>query len=578
MSENGGQLLGRFLQKKEVPFLFTLCGGHISPLLVEAKRRGIRVVDVRDEATAVFAADATARLTGRPGVAAVTAGPGLTNALTAVQNAFLAQSPLILIGGAAPTVLRGRGALQDIDQQTLLRPLVKKVFPVNRNCDLLPAMEGAWEASRAGLPGPVFVECPIDLLYDPKLVRKWYAVETGGSKNIQSRLQQFYLKHHVGRMLACDTENDPIEPPVTMEGEQVNLSLDKSMEALAGSERPVMIVGSPALQEAVLAPRTADAVASLGIPVFLSGMARGLLGRNHPLHMRYQRRAALKEADLVVLAGVPADFRLDYGRSIGPGAQIIGINRDKTALRLNRRPDIGLVADPGAFLRRLAEKFTPPTDRWSDWFSKLHDYNNQGYENILSQSALDTPPINPLHLLMEVEATLPENSLIVGDGGDFVASASYILNPRRPLSWLDPGVFGTLGVGAGFAIGAALCRPGAEIWVVYGDGAFGYSLAEIDTLVRHRLPIIALVGNDASWAQIARDQVEILKDDVGTVLRRSDYHIAAQGLGAEGLALTRTADIGPVLAEAHRLSSTGRTVVINAHIGRHDFRKGSISM
>jgi thiamine pyrophosphate-dependent acetolactate synthase large subunit-like protein len=181
-------------------------------------------------------------------------------------------------------------------------------------------------------------------------------------------------------------------------------------------------------------------------------------------------------------------------------------------------------------------------------------------------------------LFESIEEILPDDSVLVVDGGDFVGTASYIVSPRGPLSWLDPGVFGTLGVGAGFALGAKLCRPEAEIWLLYGDGSCAYSLAEFDTFVRHRLPVIAVVGNDASWAQIARDQVELLKDDVGTVLRHTDYDRVAEGYGGKGFRLTSPDQIPEVLAAARREAAAGHPVLINALIGKTDFRKGSISV
>jgi len=186
--------------------------------------------------------------------------------------------------------------------------------------------------------------------------------------------------------------------------------------------------------------------------------------------------------------------------------------------------------------------------------------------------------VNPVHLLREIEAALPEDSVLVADGGDFVATASYVVRPRGPLRWLDPGPFGTLGVGAGFALGAKLCRPEAEVWLLYGDGSVGYSLAEVDTFVRHGIPAIAVIGNDAAWMQIAREQEEILGDDVGTVLARTDYHRAAEGLGGVGFELSAPERIGEVIRAAREAAAAGKPVTINAHIGRTSFRKGSISM
>lgn len=577
---DGGTIIAKTLKQKGVSHIFTLCGGHISPILVSARQSDIRVIDVRHEASAVFAADAAARLTGIPGVAVVTAGPGVTNTVTAVKNAQMAQSPVVLLGGAAPTVLKGRGALQDIDQRSLMLPLVKSAFTIHQNCDIVPTLDAAFAAAASGVPGPVFVECPVDLLYAEELVRSWYLGAAGdaATQGFRKKIQQLYLKHHVNRMFACDITSVDAESRDGADDSIDDRAVTAAMAQIAAAERPVMVMGSQALARPWLSAELARAVDTIGIPVYLAGMARGLMGAGHRLQMRHHRRDALKDADLVILAGMPCDFRLNYGRAIGPGARVIAINRSRQELFLNLRPDTGIHADAGMFLCALAPVAAAPDRGWAPWISRLRQRERARDADIAQQAAQETELVNPLALLRAVDRHLPDDSVIVADGGDFVASAAYILNPRRPLSWLDPGVFGTLGVGAGFAMGAKIHRPEAEVWLIYGDGAAGYSLPELDTMVRHGLPVIALVGNDASWAQIARDQTALLKDDVATVLRPTDYHVVAEGFGARGLLLNRAADIDAVLTEARRIAAGGTPVLINARIGRTDFRKGSISM
>ncbi len=307
-------------------------------------------------------------------------------------------------------------------------------------------------------------------------------------------------------------------------------------------------------------------------------MARGLSGKAHRLQLRHQRRQALRDADLVILAGVPCDFRLDYGRQIDRRARLIAINRDQETVRKNRNPDLGLVADPGGTLQESRAASITESGRWEPWLKTLRERDESRQQQIVERSGEATEFLNPLALCREIENRVAENSVMVADGGDFVATASYVLCPRSPLSWLDPGVFGTLGVGAGFALGAKLCRPEAEVWIVYGDGSAAFSIAEFDTFVRHDLPVIAVVGNDASWAQIARDQVEILGDDVGTTLRRTDYDVVAEGFGGRGLSLHQADDMGEVLSTAKSEASSGRPVLVNAQLGKSDFRKGSISV
>jgi acetolactate synthase-1/2/3 large subunit len=576
---NGGARIAAVLERWGIEHLFTLCGGHISPILVEAKRRGIRVVDVRHEASAVFAADAAARLRGIPGVAAVTAGPGVTNTVTAVENARLAQSPVVVLGGATGTILKGRGSLQDIDQMSLMRPHVKWAASVDRVRDLAPAVEHALRTARSGVPGPVFLECPVDLLYDEQTVRTLY-VEMGAGKSprgVLPKAMAWYLNRYVDRLFRGAGDSDTPSVGACAEPAIGGWTLRRVRRRLDRARRPVLMAGSQATLDAAAIADTAAAVRRLGIPVFLSGMGRGLLGRGDELQLRHQRRKALREADLVILAGVPCDFRLDYGRQIARSADVIAVNRSAEDLRKNRSPEIAIEADPGAFLRHLAET---AGDGWrrDEWLQRLRVRDHEREEQIGEFAARKTEYVNPLALCREIERVVDDDSVLIADGGDFVATVSYTVSPRGPLSWLDPGVFGTLGVGGGFALGAATSRRGSEVWIFYGDGSAAYSLAEFDSFVRHETPVIAVVGNDASWAQIARDQVVMLEDDVGTVLRRTDYHRVAEGYGGVGLLLDKPEDMAEVLATAKAHAAAGRPVLVNALLGATDFRKGSLSM
>lgn len=574
---HGGNLVGDVLKAHKIKFLFTLCGGHIAPILVGCKKNNIRVVDVRHEVNAVFAADAVARLTGTPGVAAVTAGPGVTNTITAVKNAQLAQSPVIIIGGATATALRGRGSLQDIDQMALFKPHVKWARSIKKVKDLATILAYAIQVSQTGVPGPVFIEIPVDLLYQEALVKDWYGIKSDGGKGMADKAVKMYLKRHVNKLFAGAEKAEAFPPKLIDVREPLPSRIRKVAKKIKSAERPVMLIGSQTMIDAPEASNIAKAVEKLGIPVYLSGMARGLLGKGHALQMRHKRRVALKEADVVILCGVPADFRLDYGRHIRKSTFLIAANRSRREMMKNRWPNLGLHADPGLFIKELAEVL-PDENRWDDWFKTLRERDGGREKEISKTAAAETDLLNPVQVCREIENVLDENSVLVADGGDFVATASYTVSPRGPLRWLDPGVFGTLGVGAGFALGAKLCNPEAEVWIIYGDGSVGYSLAEFDTFVRHNIPVIAVVGNDASWMQIAREQVEILEDDIGTVLRRSDYHVAAEGFGGKGLVISDPKKLPAVLREAKKLASEGHPVLINCHLGKTDFRKGSISM
>jgi acetolactate synthase-1/2/3 large subunit len=574
---HGGERVAAALEAHGARFVFTLCGGHISPILVAAKARGIHVVDTRDEATAVFAADAVARLTGTPGIAAVTAGPGLTNTLTAVKNAQLAQSPLLLLGGGAPTALQGRGALQDIEQRPLIAPHVKLVKQVRRVADLGPAIEEALAVAREGVPGPVFVECPVDLLYDEKLIRAWYEEAAGKGQSAADRLLRWYLTRHADRMFEGSHAGyvplaKDVAVPLAAES-----ALARAAAALAQAERPLLVIGSQAVVEARAAAELAEAVGRLGIPAYLSGMARGLLRAASPLQMRHARRKALRESDCVLLAGVPCDFRLDYGKHVRRSATLIAANRSRKDARLNRKPTVEVLGDAGRSLIALAARLGDGAKRPA-WIDALRARDAERESEIDAQAAASGRHVNPVAFFRALDRVASSEAVFVADGGDFVATASYILHPRSPLSWLDPGAFGTLGVGAGFALGAALVRPNAQTWLLWGDGASGYGLVELDTFVRHRMPVIAVVGNDAAWSQIAREQVKMLGDDVGTVLARTAYHEVAKGFGAEGIEIRTDAEVAAGLERARDLHAAGKTVLVNVWLERSEFREGSISM
>jgi thiamine pyrophosphate-dependent acetolactate synthase large subunit-like protein len=574
---HGGERVAAALAANEVRFIFTLCGGHISPILVAAKARGIRIIDTRDEATAVFAADAVARLTGTTGVAAVTAGPGLTNTITALKNAQLAQSPLLLLGGAAPTALQGRGALQDIAQKPLIAPHVKWLKQVRRVADLGAAVEQALAIAREGVPGPTFVECPVDLLYDEKLIRGWYADAAGKGTAIADRLLRWYLERHAARMFAGSAAAYSPVPRAMSVAQASEGALAQAASALAKAKRPLLVIGSQSLVEASEAATLAAAVERLGVPVYLSGMARGLLGRDAALQMRHARRQALRESDCVLLAGVPCDFRLDYGRHVRRAATLIAANRSTHDARLNRKATIEAIGDAGRFIATLADRVGEGAKR-PEWIAALDQRDAAREAEIDAQGERAGEHVNPVGFLRALDRAAGADAIFVADGGDFVATASYILRPRGPLAWLDPGAFGTLGVGAGFALGAAAVRPGSQVWLLWGDGACGYGLAELDTFVRHGIAVIAVVGNDAGWTQIAREQVKMLGDDVGTVLARTAYHEVARGFDAEGLEIRSDAEVAAVLARAQALAASGRPVLVNVWLDKTEFREGSISM
>ncbi|MCA2977378.1 MAG: thiamine pyrophosphate-binding protein [Myxococcaceae bacterium] len=576
---HGGDHLANVLSKWNISAIFTLCGGHISPILVGCEERRIKVVDCRDERNAVFAADAWARMTGLPGVAAVTAGPGVTNTITALKNAQLAQTPLVLLGGATATVLKGRGALQDIDQTSLIRSAVKLELKCSTVAQLAPTLERALRECRAGVPGPVFVEVPVDVLYPEALVREWFVKEAGVEhpKTLGQRALKLYLEGHLLRQFHAphvDVTQFVPEPPVL---QNTAALLDEAAALLETAERPALVIGSQAMVNVRDATSLSRAVEALGLPVWLGGSARGLLGRHNPLQFRHARGKALKEADVVVVCGFPFDFRMKYGFGIGARAKVIAANLSADELSRNRTPDVAVRLHPGEFLQRLAAKVRP-APAWQGFIDACRAREVARDDEIRAKAKATGEKVDPIHFFLRLEEHLSDDAVLVVDGGDFVATAAYVLKPRAPLSWLDPGVFGTLGVGGGFAVGAATARRDAQVWVIYGDGSSAYSLAEFDTFARHGYAPIAVIGTDASWQQIARDQVTILGSAVGTGLRFTSYEQVAEGYGGKGLLLTDPAKVDETLAEAKRLAASGVPVCINVHIARTDFREGSISI
>lgn len=578
---HGGDRIAEVLVRHGVRHLFALCGGHISPILTGAHARNIAVIDVRDEANAVFAADAVARMTGVVGVAAVTAGPGVTNTLTAVKNAQMAQTPLLILGGATATLLKGRGSLQDIDQLALMAPVTKWATTVRSVPALAATIERALTVARSGVPGPVFVEVPVDLLYPESVVRGWYEKEVGvgQAKGLAAKALGYYVKAHLFKQFHAPGLPDIAMPELAdvLPTRGHDAIFAHAAAALASAKKPLVVVGSQALVGMSDPGRLARALMALGVPVFLGGMARGLLGRSHELQFRHARSAALKQTDCVVIAGFPFDFRLGYGRGINQAATVIAANLSSTELRKNRKPQVAAHMHAGEFLVGLADRQRSRPDV-APWFAALREREAARDQEIATQAIATGPLIDPVHLFLRIEQAMAHDAALVVDGGDFVATGSYIVRPRAPLSWLDPGVFGTLGVGGGFALGAALVRPGREVWLLWGDGSSAYSLAEFDTFVRHGVAPIAVIGNDASWAQIAREQEDVLGTPLATTLLRTDYHKVAEGYGGVGMVLDDPSRIDATLAEAKRIAASGRPVCLNVHLRKTDFRKGSISI
>ncbi|KAI6209810.1 2-hydroxyacyl-CoA lyase 2 [Aphelenchoides besseyi] len=589
---HGGELVAEALKAHGVQEVFTLCGGHISPIIVACESLGIRIVDTRHEVTTVYAADAVARLRQSIGVAAVTSGPGVTNTITAVKNAQMAESPLLLIGGAAPTLMKDRGALQDIDQLSIFKSICKHTARITRLRDIGPVVQKSIQIAQSGTPGPVFIEFPIDVLYPYKNAFRDCIVPNANT--LRQKWHNFYCLTHISWQFGRAFEPQSVRPlPVDVPRASLK-DVTTVAELVAEAERPLLLLGSQATLPPIKAKELQQTVNELGLPCYLSGMCRGLLGQKSELQMRQNRRTALEEADLVILAGTAADFRLDYGKLLSTKSKVVVINRDEKLLK-KRRPqkyphvfwhgDHLLQADVASTLvavRNELEDRYKWTGTSAEWIRRLRERNEATERK--NQKKMEEKPadggINPLNLLGKLDKVIPEDAILVADGGDFVGSAAYILRPRGPLQWLDPGAFGTLGVGGGFALGAKTVYPNRPVVIVYGDGSAGYSIVEFDTFVRNKLPVAALIGNDACWTQIAREQVPFFKTAVACDLDFTHYEKTVESLAAKGVLLDEKNEekTEEILKSAIEGTRNGDSTLVNALVGKTNFREGSISV
>lgn len=545
---NGGHIVARALKAEGVDHLFTLCGGHIQTIYDGCVEQGIRVVDTRHEQSAAHAADGWSKVTGRPGVAAVTAGPGVTDAVTAVANAYRAQVPMILIGGqgARMTSTMGgqdRGSLQEMNHVDLMKPITKWAVSVAETRRLQEFVQSAFRVATTGVPGPVFLEMPIDILF-------------GSCEESQIISYEGYR-----------TQASPAGDPGY---------LDKAADLIAKSKNPVLVLGSQwrwsSKKEAL-----SQFLETAPMPAFLNGMARGALPSNHPSFFAQCRREALGAADLVLVMGTPLDFRLKYGRAIRPEAKLIQVDLEGGEIGRNRKVDLGIVGDTGLVLAELSQKLSGRAPQTAAWLREVAGFEEKRLEPMLEEMNNPSDPINPLYLCNRLNRFIDDKTIVVGDGGDFVATAAYVLKVQGAGSWMDPGPLGTLGVGPGYAMAAKLAKPDHRVILVSGDGSFGLNGFEFESMVRQGINVTCVIGNDAAWTQIRRGQVQMYgeKRSVATKLAFTRYDLVAQGMGAYGEHVTKAKALDSALDRAF---SNDRATVVNVEIGESEFRKKSVSI
>jgi acetolactate synthase-1/2/3 large subunit len=515
-SGNAGELVALALKRAGVSHLFTLNGAHIWPLLTGATEHGIRIIDVRHEQSAAFAAEGWAKVTRGCGVAVVTAGPGVTNASSAIAQAQANDTPMFVIGGRAPEARWGMGSLQEMDHIAFVRSLTKQALTLKGAED---AYRTAAECVRTALSrrtGPVFMDIPIDVFF--------------GGADLPEATEHLTL--------------DPGPPP------DPDL-IHKAATLIRSAERPAAVAGG-SVWWAHAEQELAALVDSAHLPLTVNGMARGMLPSGHPLLFSRARSAALGEADLIVVIGVPLDFRLNFGQPpvFAEDARLIFIDVD--AHRKHRSGEVAIYGDVKAALSALSAAAKGAPER-SAWLERLRDAEAESRRRDQAMTQSDSSPVHPARLVAEVDRFSDPDAILIGDGGDFISFAGRLIERSKPGLWLDPGPFGCLGSGPGYAIAAKLARPDRQVILLSGDGAFGFSAMEFDTMVRHNIPVVCVVGNNGVWGLEKHPMQNMLGVSIATDLNHATrYDKVVEALGGYGELVERPEEIRPALERAFK--------------------------
>jgi acetolactate synthase-1/2/3 large subunit len=520
---HGGAYAVAAAQRHGVQTMFTLSGGHVFPLYDGAVKADppMRIVDVRHEQTAVFAAEATARLTLAPGLAVLTAGPGVTNGVSAMTTAHFNGSPVVVLGGRAPDYRWGSGSLQEIDHPALVRAITKRAWTEHETARVGPAVDEAFRLAAARHRGPVFLDMSPEALFGTA------EAAAGAIPGVPG-----------------DDEPDPA-------------AIAAIAGLLAQASRPVLVFGSDVWLDG--AHEAARAAADeLRLPVVANGQGRGILPAGHELLVTRARSIAFGQADLVIVVGTPLDFRLGYGEFGGkngtPPAQVVHVADAAAQIATHRELAAAASGSLAAFFTQLAAEASrrAQAPSWvTDWLPRLREAAQQAVAADAALLTSDADPVHPMRVYGELARVLDPDAVVIGDGGDFVSYAGKYIEPQRPGGWLDPGPYGCLGTGPGYAIAARIARPSAQVVLLLGDGAAGFSLMDADSLVRHGLPVVMICGNNGIWGLEKHPMQALYGYDVAADLQpqcRYDQVVAA--LGGAGELVTRPADIAPALRRA----------------------------
>ena len=515
-SGNAGELIALALKRAGTSHLFTLNGGHIWPILMGAEEHGIRLIDTRHEQSAAFAAEGWAKVTRECGVAAVTAGPGVTNSVSALAQAQGNDSPMFVVGGRAPVARWGMGSLQEMDHLEVVRSLTKKALTLESADEAYGTARELVRTALSRRTGPVFMDAPIDVFF--------------GAADLPEATEH----------LTPDS-GPPPDPDVVAVAAKV----------LREAKQPVVIAGG-GVWWAHAEDELRALVETANVPLIVNGMARGMLPPTHPLFFSRARSQALREADVVLLVGALLDFRLNFGQPpvFADGGRFVYVDVDD-----HRKHQPAAAAIYGSIklgLRELeaAVRGAPRSDAW---VVKLRGTETSARKRDEAMTGSDSSPVHPARLIAEVERYADPDAIIVGDGGDFVSFAGRLVERREPGLWIDPGPFGCLGSGPGYAMAAKLARPAAQVILLSGDGAFGFSAMEFDTMVRHRIPVVCVVGNNGIWALEKHPMLNMLGASVAADLgRKTRYDKVVEALGGYGELVERPEDIRPALDRAFK--------------------------
>jgi acetolactate synthase-1/2/3 large subunit len=528
VAPHGGLVVARRLRAHGVTKLFTLSGGHLFSIYDGCREEGITLVDVRHEQSAAFAAEGWAKATRTPGVCALTAGPGVTNGMSAMASALQNSSPMLVLGGRAPGARWGQGSLQEIDHIPFTAPVTKLSRTAGTTAEIPGLVDEALRATLEPPTGPAFLDFPLD---------------------------QVFMELGDGDARGGGALPDALAAPAATDG----ASLERAAELLRGAERPAVMAGT-GLYWAHGEDALRRICEELRLPVFLNGLARGCVPADHAQAFSRARGKALKEADVAIVVGVPMDFRLGFGGSFGEETQIVVIGAAPPGNPHPREPAAELYGGVAATLDSLREAAAGGPDR-SEWNRDLRQTEEEKRGEEAADLADDRAPLHPLRVYGELRHVLDRDAIVIGDGGDFVSYAGRVIETYEPGCWMDPGPYGCLGSGPGYALAAKLAHPDRQVCLLLGDGAFGFSGLEFDTLVRHGVPVVGVMGNNGIWA-LEKHPMEFLYGySVAADLQPGcRYDRVVEALGGHGELVERPDDLRPALERAF---VSGRPALVN---------------